>query len=75
METFCVFKVSDLKILKFYDKWQNCGRFEAKSVKNAQFKAKIKEKTDFGLFGSIILSRCSCLGTHWRDRMGGGEFV
>ena len=47
METFCVFKVSGLKNLKFYDKWQNCGRFEAKSVKNAQFKAKIKEKTDF----------------------------
>ena len=50
-------------------------KFEAKSVQNAQFKAKIKEKTDFGLFGSIILSGGSRVGAHWCDGLGGSEFI
>jgi hypothetical protein len=28
--------------LLIHDKWQNCVKFEAKSIKNAQFKAEIK---------------------------------
>jgi hypothetical protein len=50
-------------------------KFEAKSVQNAQFKAKIKKKTDFGLYGSIILSGCSGLGTDRCDCLGGSEFI
>lgn len=75
METFIVFKVSCFKYLIICDKWQNNVKFEAKSVQNAQFKAKIKKKTDFGLFGSTILSGRRGLGTNRCDRMGSGEFI
>lgn len=75
METFIVFKVSCFKYLIICDKWQNNVKFEAKSVQNAQFKAKIKEKTDFGLFGSTILSGGCGLGTNRSDCLGGGKFI
>ncbi len=75
METLRVFKVSKMNNLLICVKWQNCVKFEAKSIKNAQFKAKIKEKTDFGLFGSIILSGGSRVGAHWCDGLGGSEFI
>jgi hypothetical protein len=48
-------------------------KFVTKPAENGQFKAKTKQKTDFGLFGSIVLSRGSRTGAHWRDRLGGGE--
>ena len=48
-------------------------KFVTKSVQNAQFKAKTQQKTDFGLYGSIILSRGRGIGTHWGDGMGGGK--
>jgi hypothetical protein len=75
METLRVFKVSKMNNLLICDKWQNCVKFEAKSIKNAQFKAKIKEKTAIGLFGSTILSGGGGLGTNWCNRLGGGEFI
>jgi hypothetical protein len=75
METLRVFKVSKMNNLLICVKWQNCVKFEAKSIKNAQFKAKIKEKTDFGLFGSTILSGGGGLGTNWCNRLGSGEFI
>jgi hypothetical protein len=56
-------------------KSQNCVKFEAKSLKNAQFKPKIKEKTGFGLFGSIVLSGGRSLGTNRSYGLGGGEFI
>ena len=56
-------------------KWQNCVKFEAKSNKNAKFKAKIKEKTGFRLFGTIILSGGGRVGAHRCDRLGGSEFI
>lgn len=75
METLNVFKVSEMNNLLICDKWQNCVKFEPKSVKNAQFKPKIKEKTGFGLFGTIVLSGGRGLGTNRGDHMGGGEFI
>lgn len=75
METLRVFKVSKMNNLLICDKWQNCVKFEAKSIKNAQFKAKIKEKADFGLFGSTILSGSGGLGTNRCNCLGGGESV
>lgn len=75
METIFVFKVSGVIYLIIYDKWQNCVKFEAKSVQNAQFKAEIKEKTDFGIFGPTILSRGGGVGTHRCDRLGSGKFI
>jgi hypothetical protein len=75
METLRVFKVSKMNNLLICDKWQNCVKFEAKSIKNAQFKAKIKEKTAIELFGSTILSGGGGLGTNWCNRLGSGEFI
>jgi hypothetical protein len=47
-------------------------KFVAKSTKNAQFKAKTQQKTDFGLHGSIILPRGGAISSYWSDGMGGG---
>jgi hypothetical protein len=48
-------------------------KFVTKSAENGQFQAKTKQKTDFGLFGAIVLSRGSRIGAHWGDCLGGGE--
>jgi hypothetical protein len=50
-------------------------KFVPQSLQNGQFKAKTQQKTDFGLYGSIILSRGGGIGTHWGDGMGGGKLI
>jgi hypothetical protein len=48
-------------------------KFVTKSPENGQFKAKTKQKTDFRLHGSIVLSRGGRIGANWCNRLGGGE--
>ena len=62
-----------MKFVLIIDKWSKWVKFVTKSAQNAQFKAKTQQKTDFGLYGSIILSRGRGIGTHWGDGMGGGK--